>query len=162
MRQSLTLNIPKTKQKKVTKQYPICVVQILRLNKFMEINIDTDVFWENFTSRFLFFLVFDISTITQLEELENEIQENNNLIVIEMRRSLQANSMKNCYLGNSVTGLIKIWFINQRIYSFIDRPHQSRKCFLSCTLPAYARKISVTIGVRLQRTNEMYRLQRCL
>ncbi|GBM86775.1 hypothetical protein AVEN_146894-1 [Araneus ventricosus] len=78
--------------------------------------------------------VFDIPVNTPLEELAEEIQAKNNLDVVEMRRFLKQNSSKQTtpvlitVLGTTIPDAIKIWFINQKIQHFIDRPRQCTKC----------------------------------
>ncbi|GBM07291.1 hypothetical protein AVEN_187849-1 [Araneus ventricosus] len=111
---------------------PLCAVQLLSLTKFMETDISTDVIWENICSRFL---IFDIPVNTSMEELAEEIQGENDLDVIEMRRVLKQNSVKDMspvlitVLSTTIPDEIKIWFINQKIQHFIDRPRQCTKCY---------------------------------
>ncbi|GBN82715.1 hypothetical protein AVEN_250900-1 [Araneus ventricosus] len=58
-------NMRYTRQSKIqfTTKDPICVVQLLSLTKFMEIDVSTDLIWENIRARFL---VTDIPTTTPL------------------------------------------------------------------------------------------------
>ncbi|GBO07689.1 hypothetical protein AVEN_216956-1 [Araneus ventricosus] len=127
-------NMKFTRQGKIlfTTKDPICAVQILSLTQFMDTDISTDVIWENICSRFL---IFDIPVNTPMEELAAEIQRKNYLDVVEMRRFLKQNSVKDTspvlitVLGTSIPEAIKIWFINQKIHHFIDRPGQCTKCF---------------------------------
>ncbi|GBM37836.1 hypothetical protein AVEN_84537-1 [Araneus ventricosus] len=126
-------NMKYTRQGKImfTTKDPICAVQLLSLDKFMEIDVTTNIIWENLCSRFL---IFDIPVNTPLEELAEEIQAKNNLDVVEMRRFLKQNSSKQTtpvlitVLGTTVPDSIKICFINQKIQHFIDRPRQCTKC----------------------------------
>ncbi|GBL82267.1 hypothetical protein AVEN_252443-1 [Araneus ventricosus] len=73
-RYQLIDNMRYTRQGKIqfTTKDPICAVQLLSLSKFMEIDVSTDVIWENISARFL---VTDIPTTTPLEELAKEIQD---------------------------------------------------------------------------------------
>ncbi|GBO31372.1 hypothetical protein AVEN_203977-1 [Araneus ventricosus] len=127
-------NMKFTRQGKIlfTTKDPLCAVQLLSLTKFMETDISTDVIWENICSRFL---IFDIPVNTTLEELAKEIQEKNDMDVIEMRRFLKQNSVKDMspvlitVLGTTIPDEIKIWFINQKIQHFIDRSRQCTKCY---------------------------------
>ncbi|GBM04764.1 hypothetical protein AVEN_20206-1 [Araneus ventricosus] len=79
-------NMKYTRQDKIqfTTKDPICAVQLLILEKFMGINVVTDIIWENVCARFL---IFDIPTSTPLEELAVEIEDKSDCIVVEMRRS---------------------------------------------------------------------------
>ncbi|GBN37012.1 hypothetical protein AVEN_74995-1 [Araneus ventricosus] len=127
-------NMKYTRQGKIlfTTKDPICAVQLLSLNKFMETDINTDIIWENICSRFL---IFDIPTDTPMEELAEEIQEKNDIDVVEMRRFLKQNSEKNMspvlitVLDTTIPDAIKIWFISQKIQHFIDRPRQCTNCY---------------------------------
>ncbi|GBN88339.1 hypothetical protein AVEN_66766-1 [Araneus ventricosus] len=116
-----------------TTKDPICAVQLLSLKKFMEIDVSTDLIWENISARFL---VVDIPTTTPLEELSKEIQDKNDCLVVEMRRFVKPNSGKVTspvlitILGTTVPETIKLWFIRQRIQPFVDRPRQCNKCFV--------------------------------
>ncbi|GBO13884.1 hypothetical protein AVEN_207569-1 [Araneus ventricosus] len=99
----------------------------------MEIDVSTDVIWENISARFL---VTDIPTTTPLQELATEIQNKNYCLVVELRRFVKLNSNKAIspvlitILGTTVPETIKLWFIRQRIQSFVDRPRQCNKCFV--------------------------------
>ncbi|GBN17051.1 hypothetical protein AVEN_63798-1 [Araneus ventricosus] len=99
----------------------------------MEIDVSTDVIWENISARFL---LTDIPTTTPLEELAKEIQDKNDCLVVELRRFVKLNSNKAIspvlitILGTTVTETIKLWFIRQRIQPFVDRPRQCNKCFV--------------------------------
>ncbi|GBM70428.1 hypothetical protein AVEN_154427-1 [Araneus ventricosus] len=127
-------NMKHTQQSKIlfTTKDPICAVQLLSLEKFMGINISTDIIWENASARFL---IFDIPTSTPLEELAAEIEDKNDCFVVEMRRFPKQNSPKEMspvlitILDTTVPEAIKIWFIHQRLQKFIDRPRQCNKCF---------------------------------
>ncbi|GBL98769.1 hypothetical protein AVEN_8653-1 [Araneus ventricosus] len=127
-------NMKFTRQGKIlfTTKDPLCAVQLLSLTKFMETDISTDIIWENICSRFL---IFDIPVNTPVEELAKEIQEKNDMDVIEMRRFLKQNSVKDMspvlitVLGTTIPDEIKIWFNNQKIQHFIDRPLQYTKCY---------------------------------
>ncbi|GBL79142.1 hypothetical protein AVEN_258042-1 [Araneus ventricosus] len=127
-------NMKFTRQGKIlfTTKDLLCAVQLLSLTKFMETDISTDVIWENICPRFF---IFDIPVNTPLEELAKEIQEKNDMDVIEMRRFLKQNSVKDMspvlitVLGTTIPDEIKIWFINQKIQHFIDRPRQCTKCY---------------------------------
>ncbi|GBM36614.1 hypothetical protein AVEN_170780-1 [Araneus ventricosus] len=127
-------NMKFTRQGKIlfTTKDPLCAVQLLSLTKFMETDISTDVIWENICSRFF---IFDIPVNTPMEELAKEIQEKNDMDVIEMRRFLKQNSVKDMspvlitVLGTTLLDEIKIWFINQKLQHFIDRPRQCTKCY---------------------------------
>ncbi|GBM83339.1 hypothetical protein AVEN_217194-1 [Araneus ventricosus] len=82
-----------TRQGKIqfTTKDPICAVQLLSLTKFMDIDVFTDIIWENISARFL---VADISTTTPLEKLAKEIQDENDCLVEELRRFVKLNSSK--------------------------------------------------------------------
>ncbi|GBN36500.1 hypothetical protein AVEN_10564-1 [Araneus ventricosus] len=118
-------NMKFTRQGKIlfTTKDLICAVQILSLTKFMDTDISTDVIWENICSRFF---IFDIPVNTPMEELAEEIQGKYDLDVVEMRRFLKQNSVKDTspvlitVLGTSIPEAIKIWFINHKIHHFID------------------------------------------
>ncbi|GBM32711.1 hypothetical protein AVEN_223485-1 [Araneus ventricosus] len=86
-------NMKFTRQGKIqfTTKNPICAVQLLTLEKFMGINVATDIIWENVCARIL---IFDIPTSTPLEELALEIEDKNDCIVVEMRWFLKLNSTK--------------------------------------------------------------------
>ncbi|GBO31825.1 hypothetical protein AVEN_142833-1, partial [Araneus ventricosus] len=124
-----------TRQGKIqyTTKDPICAVQLLSLTKFMDIDVSTDLIWENISGHFL---VTDIPTTTPLEELAKEIQDKNDCLVVELRRFVKLNSIKVispvliAILGTTVPETIKLWFIRQRIQSFVDRPQQCNKCFV--------------------------------
>ncbi|GBM14669.1 hypothetical protein AVEN_97181-1 [Araneus ventricosus] len=128
-------NMRYTRQGKIqfTTKDPICAVQLLSLTKFMEIDVTTDLIWENMSARFL---VADIPTTTPLEELAKEIQDKNDCLVVEMRRFVKPNSSKVTspvlitILGTTVPETIKLWFIRQRIQPIVDRPRQCNKCFV--------------------------------
>ncbi|GBL72944.1 hypothetical protein AVEN_128126-1 [Araneus ventricosus] len=127
-------NMKYTRQRKIlfTTKDPLCAVQLLSLTKFMETDISTDVIWENICSRFF---IFDIPVNTPMEELAEEIQGKNDMDIIEMRRFLKQNSVKDMspvlitVLGTTIPDEIKIWFINQKIQHFIDHPRQCTKCY---------------------------------
>ncbi|GBN88224.1 hypothetical protein AVEN_61929-1 [Araneus ventricosus] len=127
-------NMKYTRQGKIlfTTKDPICAVQLLSLTKFMETDISTDVIWKNICSRFL---IFDIPANIPMEELAEEIQEKNDIDVVEMRRFLKQNSVKDMspvfitVLGTNIPDAFKIWFINQKIQHFIDRPRQCTNCY---------------------------------
>ncbi|GBM99481.1 hypothetical protein AVEN_152242-1 [Araneus ventricosus] len=50
-------NLKYTRQGKIliTTKDPICAVQLLSLNKFMEIDVTANIIWENICSRFLIY-----------------------------------------------------------------------------------------------------------
>ncbi|GIX97891.1 hypothetical protein CEXT_389331 [Caerostris extrusa] len=68
---------------------PVCAAQILNLDKIQDTPVSTDVTFENITERFL---VFDIPTHLQLSELADEIMNNNDMEVVELRRFVKLNS----------------------------------------------------------------------
>ncbi|GBM35535.1 hypothetical protein AVEN_106761-1 [Araneus ventricosus] len=84
-------NMKYTRQGKIqfTTKDPICAVQLLTLEKFMGINMVTDIIWKNISARFL---IFDLPTSTSLEELAVEIEDKNDCIVVEIRRFLKLNT----------------------------------------------------------------------
>ncbi|GBN28144.1 hypothetical protein AVEN_218060-1 [Araneus ventricosus] len=133
-----------------TTKDPICAVQLLSMEKFMDTNVVTDIIWENVCSRFL---IFDIPTSTPLEELAIEIQDKNDCIVVEMRRFLKQNSTKEVspvlitILGTTTPEAIKIWFVHQRLQQFIDRPGNAINVSLSLIHRAYATRQTHAIFV---------------
>ncbi|GIX96561.1 hypothetical protein CEXT_34281 [Caerostris extrusa] len=64
---------------------PVCAAQILNLDKIQDTPVSTGVTFENITERFL---VFDIPTHLQLSELADEIMNNNDMEVVEVRQCL--------------------------------------------------------------------------
>ncbi|GBO31366.1 hypothetical protein AVEN_255508-1 [Araneus ventricosus] len=131
-------NMKYTRQGKIlfTTKDPLCAVQLLSLTKFMETDISIDVIWENICSRFL---IFDIPVNTPMEELAKEIQEKNDMDVIEMRRFLKQNSVKDMspvlikVLGTTIPDEIKIWFINQKNPTLYRPSSPVHKMLFSCT-----------------------------
>ncbi|GBN85178.1 hypothetical protein AVEN_187298-1 [Araneus ventricosus] len=131
-RHQLIDNMRYTRQDKIqfTTKDPICAVQLLSLTKFMDIDVSTDVIWENISA---LFLVTDIPTTTPLDELATEIQDKNDCLGVELRRFVKLNSNKVIspvlitILGTTVPETIKLWFIRQRIQPFVDRPRQCNK-----------------------------------
>ncbi|GBM11154.1 hypothetical protein AVEN_243025-1 [Araneus ventricosus] len=134
-RHHLIDNMRYTRQGKIqfTTKDAICAVQLLSLTKFMDIDVSTDLIWENISARFL---VADIPTTTPLEELAKEIQDKNDCLVVELRRFVKLNYSKVIcpvlitILGTTVPETIKLWFIRQRIQPSVDRPRQWNKCFV--------------------------------
>ncbi|GBO18643.1 hypothetical protein AVEN_7462-1 [Araneus ventricosus] len=88
--------------------------------------------WENITSSFL---LYDIPTTISLPEVAAELSENNEIEIAEIRRFVKQNNIRETssvlvtMLGTRLPGYMKIWFTNQRIQSFIDRPRQCTKCY---------------------------------
>ncbi|GBM58402.1 hypothetical protein AVEN_63766-1 [Araneus ventricosus] len=123
-----------TRQGKIilTTQDPVCAAQLLNLEKVVNIPVSTNVIWENITSRFL---LYDIPTTVSLPEVGAELTKNNEIEIVEIRRFVKQNNTRETspvlvtMLGTRLPGYMKIWFTNQRIQSFIDRPRQCTKCY---------------------------------
>ncbi|GBL79835.1 hypothetical protein AVEN_28903-1 [Araneus ventricosus] len=127
-------NMKFTRQGKIilTTQDPVCAVQLLNLESVVNIKVSTNVIWENTTSRFL---LYDISTTVSLRENAEELTRNKGIEIVEMRRFVKQNNSRETSpvlvtkLGTCLPGYMKIWFTNQKIKSFIDRPRQCVKCY---------------------------------
>ncbi|GBN02494.1 hypothetical protein AVEN_185894-1 [Araneus ventricosus] len=111
----------------------VCATKLLTLQNILHTPVSTDVIWENISSRFL---IPDIPTKTTLEELAEELSYNNDIVITHMRRFAKPNSSQETspsvlvtILGTYLPDSVKIWFINQKIQSLIDRPRQCTKCF---------------------------------
>ncbi|GBN76332.1 hypothetical protein AVEN_237799-1 [Araneus ventricosus] len=111
---------------------PVCAAKLLVLQTVLDTPVSTDIIWENITSRFL---ISDIPTKTTLEEIADELSHNNDIVITHMRRFVKQNSSNEVspllvtILGTSLPDSVKIWFINQKIQPFIDRPRKCLKCF---------------------------------
>ncbi|GBM27215.1 hypothetical protein AVEN_255082-1 [Araneus ventricosus] len=127
-------NMKITRQGKIilTTQDPVCAAQLLNLESVVNIKVSTNVIWENITSRFL---LYDIPTTVSLSEIAEELTRNNGIEIVEMRRFVKQNNSRETSpvlvtkLGTHLPGCMKIWFTNQKIQSFIDRPRQCTKCY---------------------------------
>ncbi|GBM94113.1 hypothetical protein AVEN_237387-1 [Araneus ventricosus] len=62
---------------------PVCTAQILNLEKILETLVRFDPIWENMTSRFL---LLCIPTKIPLGELVDELKQNNEIVITQMRR----------------------------------------------------------------------------
>ncbi|GBL80049.1 hypothetical protein AVEN_29062-1 [Araneus ventricosus] len=106
---------------------PVCAAKLLTLQNVLNTPVSTDVIWENISSRFL---IPDIPTKATLEELANELSCNNDIVITHMQRFVKPNSSQETspvlvtILGTYLPDSVKIWFINQKIQSSIDRPRQ--------------------------------------
>ncbi|GBO19876.1 hypothetical protein AVEN_111899-1, partial [Araneus ventricosus] len=115
-----------------TTQDPVCAAHLLTLEKVVNTPVSTNVIWENITSRFL---LYDIPTTASLPEVAAELSKNNEIEIVEIRRFVKQNNTRKSspvlvtMLGTRLPGYMKIWFTNQRIQSFIDRPRQCTKCY---------------------------------
>ncbi|GBN47258.1 hypothetical protein AVEN_221200-1 [Araneus ventricosus] len=121
-----------TRQVKIilTTQDPVCAAQLLNLETVVNIEVSTNVIWENI------FLLYDIPTKVSLLQVAEELTRNNGIEIVEMRRFVKQNNTRETspvlvtMLGTRLPGYMKIWFTNQKIQSFkIDRPRQCIKCY---------------------------------
>ncbi|GBL77190.1 hypothetical protein AVEN_12811-1 [Araneus ventricosus] len=127
-------NMKFTRQGKIilTTQDPVCATQLLNLESVLNIKVSTNVIWENITLRFL---LYDIPTKVSLRENAEELTRNNGIEIVEMRRLVKQNNTRETSLvlvtklGTPLPEYMKIWFTNQKIQSFIDRPRQCVKCY---------------------------------
>ncbi|GBL79846.1 hypothetical protein AVEN_28913-1 [Araneus ventricosus] len=127
-------NMKFTRQGKIilTTQDPECASQLLNLEKVVNIPVSTNEIWENITSRFL---LYDIPTRVSLPEVAAELSKNNEIEIVEIRRFVKQNNTRVTspilvtMLGTRLPGYMKIWFTNQRIQFFIDRPRQCTKFY---------------------------------
>ncbi|GBM09623.1 hypothetical protein AVEN_60261-1 [Araneus ventricosus] len=146
-------NMKYTRQGKImfTTKDPICAVQLLSLDNFMEIDVTTNIIWENLCSRFL---IFDIPVNTPLEELAEEIKAKNNLDVVEMRRFLKQKSSKQTtpvlitVLGTTVPDSIKICEIH-------TGPCQGPEKCINCTGPHDAKSYLCPAYIREKKVLEL-------
>ncbi|GIY07049.1 uncharacterized protein CEXT_18021 [Caerostris extrusa] len=94
---------------------PVCVAQILNLDKILETPISTAVTFENISERFL---VFDIPTTLPLSELAAEIMHKNDMEVVESEKCIH------CTGPHSATSKICPRHIHeQKILEFKCRNH---------------------------------------
>ncbi|GBO43497.1 hypothetical protein AVEN_40692-1, partial [Araneus ventricosus] len=127
-------NMKFTRQGKIilTKQDPVCAAQLLNLDTVVNIPVSENVIWENITSRFL---LYDIPTKVSLLEVAEEFTRSNGIKIVEMRRFVKQNNTRETSpvlvtkLRTRLPGYMKIWFTNQKIQPFIDRPRQCVKCY---------------------------------
>lgn len=110
----------------------VCAIQIMSLEQLLNISVNTRIIWEGITSRFL---LYEIPTNVNLEELCKELQEINNIEIVEIRRFLKPGTYPEIcpvlitVLGTIIPESIKLWLVNHKIQLFIDKPRQCGKCF---------------------------------
>lgn len=114
-----------------------CVNTAKELGKTKNIigkQVETSVQTESITSRFL---LFDITTDTTLAELKEDLEEENQLKIHNIRRFtkktdkgvIQTRTVLITCLGRFLPEYIKLWMTRQKITLFVDRPRQCTNCW---------------------------------
>lgn len=109
-----------------------CAIDICKVSSFLGVSVKSRIIWENITNRFL---LFNIPVDIPLDEIANELEENNNIRILELRRFLKRGSTKETspilvtILGTNLPQHIKMFYTLQNIKQFVDRPRQCGKCY---------------------------------
>lgn len=119
----------------ITTSNPICAEQVCAITNLLGLAVVTSLQLDNLTTKFL---LRDIPTDINLNEVAFEIEECNDIYVTEIRRftkqqdnsRVPSETVLVSVLGVNLPSKIKIWYTIQNITTFVDRPRQCRRCFL--------------------------------
>lgn len=111
-----------------------CLAEIDKLNTFANIKVRVNMNPETFTTKFL---VRDIPTSMSLDSVHDEISEENQLKIVEMRRFLKrgqkglfpTQTVLVTILGTTIPEYIRCWQVSQSISIFSDSPRNCNRCF---------------------------------
>lgn len=126
-----------------------CAADLLNMEKLLNFEINARIIWENITTRFL---VHNIPTSVNLEELYEELKSSNKeLEILELRRFYKESSKKThtpvlvTIMGIRLPERVKSWLTSYKTNLFVDRPRQCNKCFLFDHAPKFCKSQSICI-----------------